>query len=204
MLNYRLSAICFAAILTLAAPASFGNDIVDFLRAVNGVSRHHGHPGPYGRGIRHRRDIHHVGLRRSARFGRRPYNRSVSIHWGHGPQPIYSPLPVVAPPVAPLPHTLGQIVTCNVPLVHNVRVINPHEIAPGARPIVVAVRDPHLPAWGSHGCVERLVYVQVFAPCVPLRNMTVSPCRTHVTLDYGDWEICIHSCNGLVEVEYDD
>lgn len=206
MITRKLSAVCFAATLALAAPASFGNDIVDFLRAVNGV-RHHDHFGHHPRGIRHRRDLHHVGLRRSAGFRGRPYHRSVSLHFGHGPvAPIHTPV-TIAPPPAPigvLPHALGQIVTCPVPLAPHVRVRNPHEIAPGAQPIVVAVRDPHLAAWGSHGCVERLVYVQVFAPPCPLRSMTVSPCRTRVTLDYGEWEICIRSCSGVIEVEYDD
>jgi len=103
-----------------------------------------------------------------------------------------------------LSHQLGEIVTCNVPLESHVRVRNAHEIAPGAQPITVAIRNPHLPAWGSHGCVEQLAYVQVFAPPCPLRSMTVSPCHTIVVLDYGDWEITLRSSNGVIEVEYDD
>ncbi len=204
MITHRLSAVCFAAVLTLSAPASFGNDIVDFLRAINGVQHHHhgGHGHGHGHGIRVRRDIHRAGLRRFHRHSYRPFHRSVSIHVGHAPAPIH-PLPV-APAPAVLPHAIGQLVTCGVPLEPHVQVINAHEIAPGAQPINVAVRDPHLPAWGSHGCVEALVYVQVFAPPFPPHNVIVSPCRTEVTLDYGEWEICIHSCNDVVKVEYDD
>ena len=106
--------------------------------------------------------------------------------------------------IGALPHELGVIVTCSVPLESHVRVRNADEIAPHAQPVIVAVRDPHLAAWGSHGCVEQLAYIQVFAPPVPLREMKVSPCRTRIDLDYGDWEIKILSRNGVVEVEYDD
>lgn len=195
MIINRLSGVCLAAVMTLTAQSAFGNDIVDFFRAVNSVR--HGHPAHYDHGFRPRRSFRHVGYRR----GFRPYRRSVSFHIGHAPAP--APVPVVPAPVV-LPHTIGQIVTCHVPLETHVRVRNAHEIAPAAQPINVAVRNPHLPAWGSHGCVESLVYVQVFAPPCPLRQMTVSPCRTVVVLDYGEWEIRIRSCNGVVEVEYDD
>lgn len=201
MITNKLSAVCLAAAMTLTAQGAFANDIVDFFRAINGV-RDHGHHGHHDHGFRPRRSIHHVGHRRIHRHAYRPYRRSVSFHFGHGPAP--APVPVAPPPAAVLPHSIGQIVTCHVPLETHVRVRNAHEIAPGAQPINVAVRDPHLPAWGSHGCVEKLVYVQVFAPPIPLRRMTVSPCRTNVVLDYGGWEIRIHSCNDVVEVEYDD
>jgi len=66
------------------------------------------------------------------------------------------------------------------------------------------VRDPHLAGYGTHGCVEQLVYVRVFVPPVPLKEMDVSACRTEIVLDYGEWEIKILSRNGIIEVEYDD
>jgi len=209
MICNRITTLCFAGVMTLVTPASFGNDIVDFLRAVNSVQRpgyHRGFHGPRFDPIRHR------GFRGRLYQPR----RSVAIHVGHNsaPRRIVRHRPVVVNPMVPpapnplliggLPHQLGEIVTCNVPLASHVVVRNAHEIAPGAQPIVVAVRDPHLPAWGSHGCVEQLAYVQVFAPLCPLRNMTVSPCRTVVELDYGDWEITLRSCGGVIEVEYDD
>ena len=106
--------------------------------------------------------------------------------------------------MAVLPHGLGEIVNSDVPLAPRVRIRDTHEIAPGALPIVVAIRDPNLAECGSPGCIERLVYIQVFAPPVPAQEITVSPCRTRIVLDYGDWEIKIRSRNGVIEVEYDD
>ena len=211
MTGNRLSTLCLTAAMTLIAPASFGNDIVDFLRAVNRVQRsryHHAYDHYYAH------PLHYSRSRRLHGYGYRPHRRSVSIHIGHHvPSVLHSTTPIIVDPVAQapaplaigvLPHELGEIVTCDVPLTSRVRVRNAHEIAPGAQPIVVAVRDPHLTAWGSSGCVERLAYVQVFAPTLPLQEITVSPCRTHIDLDYGDWEITIESCDGLIEVEYDD
>ena len=208
MISNRLSTACLAAVMTLMAPASYGNDIVDFLRAVNRPRNVHNHYGGHHGGRYDR--IHRV---RNSRYYGRPFRprRSVSIQIGHRP---YRPNPVIIDPIleqaplpsnfGPLPHEIGEFVTCNVPLATHVRVRNPHEIAPGAQPVVVAIRDPHLAAWGSHGCVEQLAYVQVFAPPCPLRRMTVSPCHTVVNLDYGDWEITLTSANGVIEVEYDD
>ena len=199
MILKRLSLTCVAvATLSLTAPESNGNDIIDFLRAVNQPRHVHHHHG-FGYGPRFRG--------RPYRYRRpfvRPY-RSVSVQFGHQPihhNPIV--LPTTPAPIGALPHRLGQIVTCNVPLAPHVRVRNAHEIAPGAQPVVVAVRDPHLAAWGSPGCVEALAYVQVFAPPCPLRSATVSPCHTVVELDYGEFEITVTSANGIIEVEYDD
>lgn len=200
----RLSTLCITAALTSFAPASFGNDLVDFLRAVNAPRHHHHHhvhhPRRAGRHLRHHR-IHRHGIQ--------PYRRSVSIHIGRTtPTRFDHPQPVLYPPApstfGALPHELGEVVTCDVPLAAHVRVRNADEIAPGAYPIVVAVRSPHLAPWGSPGCVESLAYVQVFAPPIPLRELSVSPCRTRIVLDYGKWEIRIRSRDGLIEVEYDD
>ncbi len=202
MILNRLSLACVAATFSLMAPSTYGNDIIDFLRAVNQPRHvHHHHGVGYGPG--------NFRYGRPYRFRRTPLrsHRSVSLHFGHSP--IHAYHPVLPPATVPstlgaLPHELGQIVTCSVPLAPHVRVRNSHEIAPGACPVVVAVRDPHLGAWGSSGCVEALAYVQVLAPPVPLRKATVSPCRTVVELDYGDWEITVTSANGVIEVEYDD
>jgi hypothetical protein len=213
MINNRITAICFAGVMTLITPATFGNDIVDFLRAVNSVQRN-GHHGAGHRGFNGPRfqPIRHRGLHQQLHRPRRP----VAIHIGHNPVPgrVIRHRPVVVNPIlhhAPdpsliggLPHQLGEIVTCHVPLESHVIVRNAHEIAPGAQPIVVAVRNPHLAAWGSYGCVEQLSYVQVFAPPCPLRNVTVSPCHTVIELDYGDFEITLRSGGGVIEVEYDD
>ena len=205
MVHNRLSAMCFAAAMTFIAPVSFGNDLVDFLRAVNGPRHHHPH---------HSHVVHHSGSHRVHRHAIRPYKRSVSIHIGHTTlSPIYNPRPVIHQPLllapAPssigfLPHELGEIVTCDVPLEPHVRIRNGHEIAPHAQPVIMAVRNPHLAAWGSPGCIEGVTYVQIFVPTVPLQHVTVSRCRTRIDLDYGDWEIKIRSRDGIVEVEYDD
>jgi len=204
MILNRLSTVCVCAAMTLVAPASYGNDIVDFLRALRGHDHHHHdiHPGGH--------HIHRAGHRRWRSHDRLPH-RSVSIHVGRVyPHSIYPPAPVLpwapAPPIVTpvLPHALGELVTHPVALTTNVRVRNAHEIAPGARPAIIAVRDPFLPAWGTPGCVEQLAYVRVFIPPVPLREVEVSPRLTEIKLDYGKWEIEIRSRHGVIEVEYDD
>lgn len=117
----------------------------------------------------------------------------------------YPVAPVV--PVAPvpgsfahLPHQLGQFVTCPVPLETCVDVRNPHEIAPGAIPRVIAVRDPHLGRFRT--CVEQLAYVQVFVPPCEPRRVRISPCQTRIRLDYGRYDVTIESRNDVIEVTY--
>ncbi|MCH2209892.1 MAG: hypothetical protein MK110_01210 [Fuerstiella sp.] len=205
MISHRLSTLCLGVTLTVMTPASFGNDLVDFLRAVNGTHHHHyNYHSPYG--------LRRPRLHRFHRRGFRPYRRSVSIHINRS-APIYRSRPFgaellspdpSAPFIGTLPHEVGEIVTCRVALESHVRIRNADEIAPGALPVIVAVRDPHLPAWDTPGCVEQLTYVQVFVPPIPLREISVSSCRTRIELDYDDWEIKIRSCNGVIEVEYDD
>ena len=99
-------------------------------------------------------------------------------------------------------HQLGDIITCPVPLATCVRVEDAHRIAPNAVPVIVAVRDPHLPPHHT-GCQEQLVYVEVFVPPCPLRRLTVSPCRTRIKMDFGHHEVDLCSRNGLIVVDYD-
>ena len=131
---------------------------------------------------------------------------SFNVSLGHNVAP---PPPVI--PVAPgpafgsfghLPHPIGSIVTCPVPIETCVRVKDLCEIAPGAVPVVVAVRSPHLGQFGS--CVEQVAYVEVLVPPCPLRRVRVSRCKTKVRLDYGRYEVDIVSCDGLIEIDYDN
>ncbi len=154
---------------------------------------------------------HHRGNVRPIVVGGRS-RTTVSLQIGGGypvvpPPPIYlepAPAPVyIAEPPARI-HELGSFVTCPVPLEPHVLVRNAHEIAPGAIPVVIAVRNPHLGRFGSRGCVESVVYVQVFVPPCPLQRLKVSPCRTRIKLDYGDYDVEITSCDGHIDVEYDD
>ena len=101
-----------------------------------------------------------------------------------------------------LPHQLGQVVTCPVPVFTQVQIKSVDEIAPHAVPTRVAVRDPNLGRFRS--CVEQLVYVEVLAPPYPAQRVRVSPCRTRIRLDYGRYEVTIKSGNGVVTVEYND
>ena len=125
-----------------------------------------------------------------------------------------SPLPALPLPAVPLssipqpgsfdhlPHQLGQVVTCPVPVFTQVQIKSVGEIAPHAVPTRVAVRDPNLGRFRS--CVEQLVYVEVLAPPYPAQRVRVSPCRTRIRLDYGRYEVTIKSGNGVVTVEYND
>lgn len=162
----------------------------------------------------------------SGRFGGYPTiptrtNSSFTIGFGQSPtscqlqqlrpQPL-APVPpqhvqpLLQPPPAPgsfghLPHQLGEIVTCQVPLATCVEVRQACRIAPNAVPIVVAVRDPHIGRFRK--CVEQLAYVEVCVPPCPVRRVKISPCRTRVRLDYGRYAVNILSRNGRIIVDYD-
>ena len=129
-----------------------------------------------------------------------------AVPYGQLPSGFSSP-PVLAYPPHPgalgLPHQLGEIVDCPVPLATCVKIEDPHNIAPGAVPVIVAVRDPNLPAWHA-GCVDAVVYVEVCAPPCPLQKLTISSCNTRMRLDFGQYEIDITSCKGHIVVDYDD
>ena len=203
-----------ASLSLLALPASApANDIVDFLRALNGTPTQRAYRTP----------IHSVGHRydhdyyRTSRYNN-PYQLSrrtsrpvtigrpgVSFHVSYGNNVL--PAPPVPPPVYNhhvLPHQIGEFVTCPVPLERHVVIKDACEIAPNAIPVVIAVRDPHLGRFGSRDCVERIVYVEILVPPCPLQRIRVSPCKTKIRLDYGKYEVDIVSRNGCIEIDYDD
>jgi len=216
--------------LTLGSPAQ-ANDIVDFFRALNGPSprAYRGHVDhDHGRGIPVRRvglhddhghrDIHRLSSRYpSSRRTLRPViggrsGLSVSLNFGT-PGPTHRTV-VSAPPtyeIAPPPiaivgpaHRVGEIVTCNVALEPHVEIRDACEVSPGAVPMIIAVRDPHLPRFGSRGCVESIVYVEILAPPCPPQRIRVSADRTKVRLDFGRYEVDIVSRNDCVVIDYDN
>ena len=105
------------------------------------------------------------------------------------------------PPVQVLPHEIGEIVDCRVLLATSVRIEDECNIAPNAVPVVVAVRDPSMCV---HETLERLVYVQILVPRCPLRGLAISPCRTRVSLDFGQYQVDIKSKDGVIVVDYDN
>ncbi len=129
--------------------------------------------------------------------------------------PVYGPTLVPQYPVVPAvpsapahsqtlpcPHQLGEIVTYAVPVATCIQIEDPENIAPHAVPVVVAVRDPNLGA--IHTCVEQVVYVEVCVPPCPMRRLTVSPCRTRIRMDFGEYEVDIRSHRGKVVIDYDN
>lgn len=185
----------------------------------------------FGSDFEHGHDHRRVDLnsyRRSGFQNSQPGRSGLAFHVNVGnsaPAPVYRPsgfpqsgighydhghhLPVPPLPQSPLPgqfqhlpHELGQIVTCPVPVYSHVHVECACNIAPNAVRTLVAVRDPALGRFRS--CVERMVYVEVYAPPCPPRRVRVSPCRTKVRMDYGRYDITIESRDGCVTVTYDD
>ena len=252
--NLKRGVTLLALLFTTASPTQ-ANDIVNFLKALNGNSgRHsgpvvvqpvgsHGHehdgavygnqghgghgPGdPFGNSGTHRPSINTVNLRPNhyvAPRARRNSGLQISLQFGENgsrnpgygapvyvpaprpvqllpPVPVYPVVPVY-PHVAPAPFQIGQFIDCRVPLATCVHVEDECNIAPNAVPVVIAVRDPNMCV---HETVERLVYVQIFVPQCPLRDLQVSPCRTRVSLDYGKYEVDIRSGNGVIVVDYDN
>ena len=225
-----LSAVTILS-LTLPGTAS-ANDIVDFLRAIQGPAPHRGevhHDDHQGHGHRQatiptRHAPSHNSHRHSNRVPvqqfrtRRPVvsqrpGVSFQISFGNNtiptPRTVLLPPPVLEVPPVPgsfghLPHQIGEIVTCNVPLEPHMIIKDACEVAPNAVPVIVAVRNPHLGRCGSRGCIESLVYVEVLVPACPLQRVRVSPCSTKVRLDFGQYEVDITSRNGFVEIDYDN
>lgn len=247
MTRKLFSTALIISVVSAVPQTSSANDILDFLRAINGAPANHRHVDARRGQLDPR--LTHLDLGRNDR-GRSSRFEPVSIHRGHGldrgrgittsprfqpvtrrsgvsfsvnfgnapvlaqapPPVIYPSVPghlVLPPPPVPgsfghLPHELGQVVTCPVPIETHVEIRNACRIAPGAIPTIIAVRDPHLGNFRSRGCVEQLAYVEVLAPQCPLRSMRVSPCKTRIRLDYGKYEIDITSKNDCVVINYRD
>lgn len=229
MSRILISSALVLSVTVLTPQVSSANDIVDFLRAINGgsshsrhidtrrVARHRGHDHVYDV-----RDRYDRGRYRTTGQSFQPVGRrngvSFNVSFGNSPIPVqapapviynHAPAPVLPPPPVPgsfdhLPHELGYPVTCRVPLEPHVQFRNSCRIAPGAVPTIIAVRDPHLGRYRSRGCVESLVYVQIMAPQCPIRSVRVSPCRTRIRLDYGKYEVDIVSKNDCIVVTYRD
>jgi hypothetical protein len=108
----------------------------------------------------------------------------------------FDPLAPV-PPVTPF--AIGQIVDGEMPLVTDVDVESPDQIAPGAVAAVVTIRDPNLP---MHSRPDQLTFVKVQIPPRPVRILRISPCRTRIEMDFGKHDVQIHSAAGRVLVRY--
>jgi hypothetical protein len=78
-----------------------------------------------------------------------------------------------------------------------VKVDDEDEMAPCAKPLVVAIADPCNP------CLCRFVQICVPDTCCP-PEIKCSKCGTKVTYDYGEYSVEIKSKTDYVEVEYDD
>lgn len=233
---FRTTLFSLTSLAVLSTGAAQANDIIDFLRAIQGPpaiqqqprGRGSQHFQTSGRNDRLRRSAFNSASRSAALNRRGSLSRSgrsgLSFHVSIGNQPQYQP-PIV--PVAPLqpvvpaypvlpepprpgelghlPFEYGQVVTCRVPIEQACVVVKDTcEIAPGAVPTVIAVRNPNLSRFRSRGCVEESVYVQIMAPNCPPQRCRVSPCRTKIRLDYGRYEVDIVSRNGRIEIEYDN
>lgn len=152
-------------------------------------------------------------------FGHAGHNHGTSgIHFqlslgGGGPVASVAPaplpvnhLPALGPAPLPLPadapHFGGYCVGCEVPaavpVYPHVRVKDARNIAPGAVPRLIAIRDPR-DRW-SHQCV----FVEVCMPPCDCHDISVSRDGRRVKYDFGDYEIEVTSRNGLVTVDYDD
>lgn len=256
----KAAVICSVALASQLTTRA--NDIVDFLRAVNGVSERrapvtqsvsrHGYPGRgvpvYGSAGRPvpgyqthmagRPSGFEYGDGRFEHHGVRPEDRvsfrepvyptrsyptrsrarvTFNVSTGGYQDPSYIPAQEVRPlppvdhyPVAPavpshgyeypMQYEVGQIVDCRVPLATCVRVEDECNIAPNAVPVVVAVKDPNACAHNPNA----MVFVEVCVPPCPPEKVRISPCRTRVTMCFGQYEVDIKSRNGMILVDYDN
>lgn len=119
------------------------------------------------------------------------------------PEPL--PAPAADATTAPRYFPPGSFVTDPVKLYPLVHVDDPHEVAPGAIPMVISVKDPNTcQRQYCAQCRGRCVYVRVWIPPCPLRKFKVEDHGAEIELDYGHYEVEIDSEDGVVKVEYDD
>lgn len=105
-----------------------------------------------------------------------------------------------APRVVP-----GMFASFAAPVYPNVRVKDGRNIAPGAAPMLVAVKDPQACKHDCDCCRDRMVFVEVWAPPYGTPRRKVSDGGREVELDYGEYEVEIESKHrGYVEIDYDD
>lgn len=101
--------------------------------------------------------------------------------------------------------TAGMFASFAVPVYPHVRVKDSRNIAPGAAPMLVAVKDPQACKHDCDCCRDRMVFVQVWAPPYGAPRRKVSDGGREVELDYGEYEVEIESKHrGYVEIDYDD
>ena len=105
---------------------------------------------------------------------------------------------------ARLPYPYGSVVSGPVGLYPRVKLEDCHKIAPGAVPVIVAVKDPNICRKHCRCCLPQCVYVQVFVPPCPLLRVKVNKHGDEIELDYGKYEVDIDSENGVVEIDYDN
>lgn len=89
----------------------------------------------------------------------------------------------------------GAFVGPEVALFAKVRVKDRDNIYPRAIPKCIAIRAPHGP-----GCV----FVKVFVPPYPAREVDVEDGGRKLKLDYGDYEVEVESDDGRITIDYDD
>jgi len=105
-----------------------------------------------------------------------------------------------APRVVP-----GMFASFTAPVYPNVRVKDSRNIAPGAAPMLVAVKDPQACKHNCDCCRDRMVFVEVWAPPYGTPRRKVRDGGREVELDYGEYEVEIESKHrGYVEIDYDD
>jgi hypothetical protein len=109
------------------------------------------------------------------------------------------PAPAPTAPAAIEGLSYGSVVSEGVAAYPHVRVGDPHKVAPGAVPVLVAVRDPNACRKGPAG----MVFVQVCLPPCPPCKVSVNKLGTKVELDYGKYEVDLISRNGVVIIDYD-
>lgn len=231
----KTNRICVAGILSLSFvllsnTTVRANDLVDFLRALNGVSniqntRHDSYPGTW---MYPGRDTVPVTVQRTSAHPvggnvARPVVVPTAVRNG---VPVSHREPAGRVQIAYHPSTrgivdsrtfpdhpsrvssrgrfptlrAGDIVSGSVPVARNVRVRGTRSIATGAVPVVVAIHDPVRPYCPVYG---QLAFVQVWAPSCPPQAVVVSPCGTRVDMFYPYNIVRIRSGERVLSVEYE-
>jgi hypothetical protein len=124
---------------------------------------------------------------------------AATVARAQAPEAVIPPPALPAAPAEP-PLSYGSVVRQQVALYPHVRVKDADDVAPGALPIVVAVRDPNCAHPKAAGVVFVKVCVPIGAPC----KVRVNKRGTELELDYGEYEIEIRSERGVVTIDYDD
>jgi len=136
--------------------------------------------------------------------GERSLFRFAAQEFSSDPSAIY------AVPPAPMPDgyiggsAVGGIPVEGVPLYHNVKYTDTHEIAPCAVPKIISVLDPCACSDPCSCCGPKCVYVKICVPPCACEDVKVRRHGKRIRYAYGKYAVDVRVKRDHIQVDYQD